>query len=425
MSERCPCPGDDSDLFRITDEGIGKYIEFPSDTIFMESMAGNESFAKGVGYIVAQRKTGPGGQPESWVYEVRPGMDQAKELFGPLATTEEGTQTTIFGSALTSDGILYLCCFNRNSLLTYDLKNLPASGAPALCNLEIDGLPSPNDLCLDPKDEKTIYVCGGTFRNLAVAKFTNSAYGQVFKVTVNEDSTGAQVETVKDGLDTLAGIEVIGNDVWVAQLYDLISLDQTNNHESTIRWKGNDGTGNVWLADNIDTFEVAEGGEKLILCPAYSTVPQSTVKNIMQRNCAMSMVLFGYQVMTAVAKCEGIREALEDPEVSLGFSNTFIKEGVDPAPIRIMMMKPDGSKCYHFEIDLVQTRADHDPWEPEPEEKPGQMRHFFNEQVTHSSHLKSEDGDGYVVCINFEQPRILLLKDDTFKQCIAKKNERE
>ena len=421
MSEDCPCPGDDSEVFRITDEGIGSYIEFPPDTIFLESMAGNETFAPGVGYIVAQRKTGPDGQPESWVYEIRPGMEEAKELFGPLATEGEGTETTIFGSALTSDGILYLCCFNRNSLITYDLNNPPEPGLPALCNLEIPDLPSPNDMCFDPKDEKILYVCGGTFRNFIGATFTNSAYGQVFKVTVTQDNTGAEVETIKKDLDTLAGIEVIGNDVWVAELFDVFSLDQTKGHEKTIRWKGNDGCGAVWLADNIDTFDLGED-EKLILSPAYSTVPESTVDNIMQRNCAMSMVLFGYQVLTAVSKGEDIREALEDPEVSLGFSNTFIKEDdVDPAPIRILMMKPDGSKCYHFEVDLVQTRADHDPWEPEPEEKPGQMRYFFNEQVTHSSHLKSEDG-GYIVCVNFEEPRVLLLKDDKFKECIAKKN---
>ena len=411
-----PSPGNDSEIFRFTDEGIAQYVEFPKDTIFIESIASNESFNKGVGYVAAQRKSGPGGAPESFIYEITPKMTKAKELFGPVMA-KGGSPVTVFGSAITSTGILYLCAFNRNSVICYDLNDMPESGKPAVCNMEIPNLPSPNDMCIDPNDEMILYVCGGSFRKLLFTTFTNSANGQVFKVQVNEDGTDSTVTTVKKGFDALAGIEVVGNDVWTAQLYDIFSLDHTKNYELTNRWKGNDGAGNVWLADNIDVFD-----DNLVLSPAYSIVSERLVQNALARNFVTSAALFIYQIFTACTKCERLSEALLDPEVSLALSNTYIQEGVDPLPVRMVMMTPDGSKYYHFEIDLVETRANHKPWEPNPEDKPGKMREHFNEQVTHASHLRTKDGAGYVVCVSFEEPRILLLKDAKFKECIAKKD---
>lgn len=420
MSASVPSPGTDDQLFKLTDEGAAQYIEFPKDTIFIESVASNETFAKGVGYVAAQRKSGPDGQPESWVYEIRPGMTEAKELFGPLSTND-GTAISVFGSAVSTKGKLYLCAFNRNSVIDYDLTNPPAPGSPAMCISEIPNLPSPNDMCIDPKDESILYVCGGTFRTFypMCTTFTNSAFGQVFRVKLDAEN-GAAVTPVKEGLDTLAGIEVVGDDVWTAQLYDIFSLNQKKNYDLTSRWKGNDGAGQVWLADNIDVF-FKEDGSQLVLSPAYSMASESAVNNVLQRNYAMSGVLFMYQLMTMFSKGETLREALKDPEVNLSLSNTYITEGVDPKPLKIMMMTPDGTKAYHFEVDLKETRERNAPWEPDPKDNPGKMRYFFNEQVTHASHLRTEDGSGYVVCVNFEQPRILLLKDTKFKECIAKK----
>lgn len=420
-----PSPKNDTEIFKLTDEGIAEYVEFPSDTIFLESIASNATYKQGTAYVAAQRTTGPNHQPESYVYTIRPGMTEAELLVGPLAPPGGGgTAVSIFGSALTSKGLLYLCCFNRNSLLLYDVENLP-SQAPYVPILEIPDLPSPNDMCIDPSDENSLYVCGGTFRKTAFGHctgaktFTNSAYGQVFNVVVEEDKSSAEVTSIADGLDVLAGIEVVGDNIWVAQLYDILTIKK-GTFEKTTRWVGDTPDGkNVWLADNIDIFE----GD-FILSPAYTVVSKLSVDFVMKKNVFMGSVLFLYQLQTACSKGEKLADALKDPEVSLGLSNTFIKEGEPAPPIKIVMMTPDGEKAYHFEIDLVTTREQHQPWEV-TDAKTGEVlgkRHYFNDQVTHSSHLKTEDGSqGYIVNVSFEVPRILLLKDDKFKECIAKK----
>jgi hypothetical protein len=148
---------------------------------------------------------------------------------------------------------------------------------------------------------------------------------------------GLTVTSVKGGgLVTLAGIKVVGDDVWTAQLYDIFSLDQKKNHDLTPQWKGNDGAGQVWLADNIDVF-YQEDGSQLVLSPAYSMVSESAVNNVLQHNYyAMSGVLFMYQLMTMCTKGESLQEALMDPEINLSLSNTYIEEGVDPKPLKVM-----------------------------------------------------------------------------------------
>lgn len=428
-NNKVPSPGTDPNIVKLTDEGIASYIEFPPDTIFLESVAHNVGFKKGVAYVPAQRRIrgqGKDEHPQTFIYEIQPGQTHAKELFGPLVGPDGSTAITIFGSALTSEGRLHLACFNRNSILDYDLKHhLPVKGKPAPCLFEVQNVPSPNDVCVDPEQENILYVAGGTFSKLCCGScytFTNAARAQVFKIEYNALRTDTSVTSIKDGLDALGGVEKVGNQLWTAQLYDVFTLDTVTapKYDKRVRWRGNDGQGNVWLADNIDLFEPRGSDKsdgKWILCPAYTTAPKGMVNFIYKKNHVSSLAFFGGQIATAFMKGESIREALLDPEVSLSISNTFIKEGETPPPIRLFLMSPDGKQCVHFEIDLRETRANNEAYEPDPVNNPGKLRHFFNEQVTHCSHLIAKDGSqGYMVCVSFEQPRILLLKDDPFQE---------
>ena len=96
-------------------------------------------------------------------------------------------------------------------------------------------------------------------------------------------------------------------------------------------------------------------------------------------------------------------------ESFLFFSNTFIEEGQDEPPVRLIFLKGD-QQVVHFEIDLMGTRNNNPPREIYSRNgKLLGMRHFFNDQVTHAIHL-----GGYIACVNFEQPRILLLGDQMF-----------
>jgi hypothetical protein len=402
-------PSPKGGVIHLMDKDVGAYyVEFPSDTFFLESLAQNASYAGNVAYVPAQRLVD--GKEESHIYEIRPGMSQAKHLAGPIAAPDGSTDVTIFGSALDTKGMLYLCAFNRNSILGLDLTKLPEEPGPVQCGIEVEGLASPNDVCVDPKNDTILYVAGGSFRHFCCYKFSNATFGRVYKVVLKDGVGKTSVQTT--GCKTLAGIEVLGSKIWTSQLFNIL-VQETSGGPTSVAWDGNDGKGDVWLADNIEIFD----GE-MILSPAYTTLPEKVIKIAMNRSLLASAGLFYLQVSTACMRGESFREALLDPEVSLKFSNTYIKEGKDPAPVRLIFLKPDSpDSSFHFEVDLVDTRAKNKPREIK-DGKTGKVlgkRDFFNEQVTHAAHMKDADGKGYVVCVNFEQPRILFMEDSSFR----------
>mmetsp|Transcript_1744 Transcript_1744/g.3663 ORF Transcript_1744/g.3663 Transcript_1744/m.3663 type:complete len:439 (+) Transcript_1744:206-1522(+) len=419
---------------QLKDTGIASYIEFPDDTFFMESLSQNSKFRPGVAYVPVQRFVN--GVEESHIYEITPSEPNAKHVAGPIASPDGSTDVTVFGSCLDDNGILYLCAFNRNSIIALDLTrtNEADEGKKAVCHLEVPGLASPNDVALDnstmDENTTTLYVVGGTLRNLCGLGFSNSAYGQVFKVelTPNDPPT---VTTIVEDLNVLAGVEVLGNKVWIAQLYDIISQDKTDAASTKVEWDGTTKEDTVWMADNIDTYK-SKDGQTLMLCPAYSTVSTFVAQNVMRRKTLFSSILFYYQISTSWMRGESIREALRDPEVSLSFSNTYISEGTAPAPVRLIFQstRNDSNQAWHFEVDLEEARSKHAPrdiCDREDKSKVLGQRHYFNEQVTHAAHLvtSSENGDGsttkkgFVACVNFEQPRILLLEDSAFEAVMA------
>jgi hypothetical protein len=408
-STTIPSPADG--VIRLTDKDLGaSYVEFPEDTFFLESLAQNTAYAPGVAYVPAQRLIN--GKEESHLYEIRPGMTAAKHLAGPIAAPDGSTDVTIFGSALNSKGMLYLCAFNRNSIIGLDITKLPDEPGPVKCSIEVEGLASPNDVGIDPKNESILYVAGGTFRRFCCCyEFANSVFGCIYKVVLDKSGSTGKTSVQSQGFKTLAGIEVVDNQIWTAQLFDIFHQNEKGG-EVTVAWKGNDGKGDVWMADNIDTFD-----NDMILCPAYSTVSEAAVNTVMKRTVLLSAALLYLQISTACMRGENFREAILDPEVSLKFSNTYIAKGVDPAPVRLIFTKPNNpEQTFHFEVDLVGTRAKNAPRTIKDRDgkKVLGQRHFFNEQVTHAAHMKDANGKGYIVCVNFEQPRILFLEDAKF-----------
>lgn len=419
---------------KLKDVDVGySYIEFPEDVFFMESLAQNEAFRAGVAYVPVQRYIN--GQEESHLYEITasPKSTVAKHVAGPITSPDGSRDITIFGSALSSTGMLFMCAFNRNSVIAFDLNKLPSDGTVKrmTCSLEIRNISSPNDVCIDPKDETVLYVVGGTFRTFCCCfSFSNSARGRVYKVKLAKKN---KVSVHADRLNTLAGVEVIDDTLWVAQLFDIIKKDQTSTavkQKPTVAWRGLDAQNQFWLADNIDTFVGDNNNRDKLMCPAYSTAPAGAVKNVMNRSCLVSAVVIFLQLSTACMRRERFRTALRDPEVSLAFSNTYIKTGVDPAPLRLIFLDTATSggeiknhNAVHFEIDLEDTRAQNEAREVKSRDgsKVLGRRDFFNEQVTHAAHFRDGSGAGFVACVNFEQPRILLLNDKVFRDGTSRK----
>lgn len=138
---------------KLTDAELGyKYIEFPGDVFFMESLA-QSSFREGkIAYVPVGRNIR--GAEEAHIYSISLDSDQAKHVAGPVMAPDGSKDITIFGSALSDDGILYLCAFNRNSILAFDMKTIGEDVAPKemKCTIEYAGVPSPNDVCTDPND---------------------------------------------------------------------------------------------------------------------------------------------------------------------------------------------------------------------------------------------------------------------------------
>ena len=227
-SSSVPSPAQQGSIVKITDEGIASYIEFPKDTIFMEALAQNASFNSGIAYVPVQRLVA--GVKESHLYTIVPGMKEATHVAGPIAAPDGSTDVTIFGCHLTTAGILYLCAFNRNSILALDLTSLPVQAPPLkiTCQLEIPHIASPNDVCVDPNDESILYVAGGTVTRPLLCcfllPFSNSAYGMVYKIkfsdTSGSASTSFHITKQAGGLKTLAGVEVIDGKIVLAQLFN-------------------------------------------------------------------------------------------------------------------------------------------------------------------------------------------------------------
>jgi hypothetical protein len=419
MVVEVPSPGSDDAIIRLTDEGISEFIDFPEDTVFMESIAQNQTYAKGVGYVPVQRNwvnaTGVVVK-ETHIYEIRTDYKEAKHICGPLATPDGKIQVTVFGSALSSDGILYVCSFNKNAILGYDLKNVPPPGEEIVCCVEVTDVPAPNDVCIDAEDELVLWVAGGTFRRVCCTyKFSNASFGKLYRIQLSKDKKQGYVSLFKKGFASLAGIEAVGDQLWLAELFKMYTID-TKTKEKVLVWKGNDGKGQVWLADNIDVFN-----DDYILVPAYSTASVTSVEYVLSQRHLLGVGVFFAHLFTGCVEGETLKEALEDPEVLLSFSNTYIKKGEAPLPIKLVMVKRDGSLAHHFEVDLVQTRQEHEPREIK-ELGTGEVlgkRHYFNDQVTHAARLEKADGSGWcIACISFEEPRILLLKEEPFLEAM-------
>ena len=401
---------------KLIDSDLGhKYVEFPDDVFFMESIAINNDFEEGVAYAPVQCYKN--GVEESHLFRFTAADTSATHIAGPIAAPGGSTDVTVFGSALSSDGILYLCCFNRNSILYFDLKTLNPREVEYVECKEIPNVPAPNDVCVDPDDETILYAVGGTQRKLCYCvEFNNATHGRVYKIQLKDDDSH-HIHTENKWLKTLAGVEVLNGELWVAQLFNILKKPTHHGIISRLKevWEGTDAQDQVWLADNIDCFD----GNKL-LCPAYSTLPASVVQSVKRFGFLASWGNFVAQIATAVMRKESVQEALKDPECSLAFSNTYVEEDAAHAPIRLIIIDPVTDESYHFEVDLDETRKTRGLVEIKDRDSDKVLgkRYHFNEQVTHASHMKLGD-TGFIACVNFEQPRILLLEDTPFRDAVS------
>ena len=82
---------------------------------------------------------------------------------------------------------------------------------------------------------------------------------------------------VSAGHTTLAGIEVHDYQLYVAQLFAMFRTDPAGGSQQTV-WTGLDESNQVWLADNIDVFDL-----DYLICPAFSTTAALIADHIMAK----------------------------------------------------------------------------------------------------------------------------------------------
>jgi len=366
------------------------------------------------------------------IYEVTaPSSEQLepKHLCGPVRTIDGDTDNTVFGCALTSTGVLYLCIWNKNCIIRLDLNN--DSNEVATATMEIP-IPAPNDVCVDPSNEDILYTAGGNVSKIGM--MSQSSFGVVTKVVIDSSNKTFEKSVVKKGLTTLAGIEAINDTIVVAALTDMYFIDKHSPYNMTKIWEGHDGKGACWLSDNVCVFHgfprknQQDGADSTFwLCPAYNSVSSWMATPIKMRT-FLALILAFVQLYTAI-KHEGARhfreiwKSMRDPEVDLSLSWTYVDEKKDPKPLRFIIGDLDStstSACSgkHFEVDLEETRKTNPNWkfnDPRTGDFKGE-RYYFCEQVTHMSHLKNKEGDGFITCINFQQPRIMFMNDSIFEK---------
>ena len=373
------------------------YIDLPEDFEFVESAAYNAEFNADKFYIPVQLTGG-----RTWIYEADLNDGKSTLVCGPIKlkeskwSDEQKLQLTAFGSDLDKNGRLWLCIFNRNLLVAVDLNT---KSDTVTHEVEIF---APNDVCVDRNNTNIIYAVAGKKRYL----FTDPSAGKVKKVEISDDpKIAAKVSKISRGKNTLAGIEATHEgEIIVAQLFDMFRLSPRKKNSPLPFWReerfwhANDGTGKMWLADNISSLGT-DG--KTFMAPAYNTCSSSIGNVILKSRSVTSLGNFTAQVVSAVKNKEATREALENPEVDVAFSNNDC-----PDPLRFIKMsnfrKGFPPTVEHYEVHLKDAHARTEGI------RPGR-KFFFDTNVTAVQSFKDK-----LICINFQQPRLLVLDLDKF-----------
>lgn len=355
------------------------YVKFPDDVTFIGSIAHNSKL-DGKAFVPVLRDIN--GKKETHLYGFHTTGLTAQHLAGPIKAPDGSKDVTIFGSHVDKKGMLYLCCWNRNSILVLDTKQVVGKADAVFCEAEYEDILKPKDVTTDPRNEKILYVAGSTSRN--------TPSGIVYKIELDQ-AGGSEYETSiqADGFSTLSGIKVVNKEIWLCQMYDIVAQDTKRSALPAVQqWKGNDGKGNVWLANCINAFDT-----KYALCPAYKVVPEDIVDS-------MRSPTSGSGLGSIFCCCK--------KDVSKALSLTHNDESEEGGPVRLMFIDTQNvSKSVHMEIFLA-----------ERDEK------FSSNGITHVQHVvDAKKRKGVIACINFEQPRILVMKDKAFHDIIKKETQ--
>ena len=354
--------------------------------LFVESCAYNKIFDADNFYVPVQHT-----DSSCHIYKVSvsDGSKKAERLHQVVKKSDGEKMISPFGSALSDEGVLWLCCFNENMVCGVDLS----SGEMVVEGTE----PAPNDICVSD-DGKYVYAGSGSW--LGKVPLAAGA-GTIWRVTTAAPYTCKKVVGRAQG--TMAGIAEVKGKLFCAHLQRMSVYGSRRKMYELSGLKKQIWTGlcsqdadpekvdKFYLADNLAWWD-AEKPRKVILTPAYRSLP-APLGHILDRSTGVNAV--GWSAARAATtllrlKEGGIEEVAKvnddglSPEVDLKFS-----KGDDFPHVHLCLYNTEtGATANHvFLLDKAVQGAD------------------FDGHVTHAEHV----GDGKVACVNFLKRKVLII----------------
>ena len=208
-----------------------EWVYLGDDVTFVESSNGNEEYdkfrndGKAKVYLAVQlRETTTAIKCISWDINDKQKISLVAEDIIPQVRLPDGsTEVTIFGCKVSKTGMLWLCAFDRNFVLCYDLNVKPV---PTL-KYQVQ-VPAPNDLCISTTNENIIYVAGGLasnyqssfLRSLVIKGSNVPTFGEIYRVDCAKFIPPLADIVVPD-LHTMSGIYCTDNFIYFTELYTL------------------------------------------------------------------------------------------------------------------------------------------------------------------------------------------------------------
>ena len=229
--------------------------------LFVESCAYNKIFDADNFYVPVQHT-----DSSCHVYRVSvsDGSKKAERLHQVVKKSDGEKMISPFGSALSDEGVLWLCCFNENLVCGVDLS----SG-----EMVVEAtVPAPNDICVSD-DGKYVYAGCGSW----LGKVPLAPAGTIWRVTTAAPYTCKKVVGGAQG--AMAGIAEVKGKLFCAHLHRM-SVYGAKRKIYTLSglrkqiWTGlcsqdadPEKVDKFYLADNL-AFWDAEKPRKVILTPA-------------------------------------------------------------------------------------------------------------------------------------------------------------
>ena len=357
---------------------------------FVESCCYNKAFDADHVFVPVQHQDRTCSIYKVNIRDRTPGVDNSV-LLQKVVKKDGETDISPFGTALSDDGVLWLCCFNESMVMAIDLNT-----GENLCEAAV---PAPNDVCLSEDGKYAYAACGSWMGKLPVA----AGKGTIWRINTSAPFTTKQV--VKGAQGTMAGIAERAGKVWCAHLQRMTVYYRKG--EDTLLGDGRTSKERIWtgycsrdadaektdyyyLADNLTWWDYEK--RDVLFTPCYRWL-NGKLGELLDRVAVLSKLGWSFaRVATTVKRLnkEGFSAVAKinddgiSPEVDLSFSKGDVFPHVH---LCLYNIHTRATANHVFKIDCEKQGVD------------------FDGHVTHVEHC----GDGVLVLVNFQKKTLMVI----------------